>query len=125
MTHREIRVLGDGTHWYKCGHGYRPLSESERKYAVRKPDDPRAVRWGGEWLLPLDLLPDEARVMPETRPDEETLDHWAGCRCEVCRRPEATILWRRRHRRMARLRRESSRRAASGTRPSQALPQDG
>lgn len=30
--------------------------------------------------------------MPETRPDDEAYDHMAkrfGCRCPVCRRPEA------------------------------------
>lgn len=102
MTHREIRVLPDGTHRYKDGHRYRPKAEHERAYGIRKPDDPRAVRFGSTWYLPLDVLPDEARVMPETRPDEETLDHWAGCRCDVCKRPEALVLWRRRARRLRR-----------------------
>lgn len=96
MTHREIKVLPDGTHWYKDGHGYKPKPEAERKYAKRKPDDPRAVRYRSDWYLPLDVLPDEARVMPETRPDEETLEHRAWCRCTVCSRPQAQVLWARR-----------------------------
>ena len=96
MTHRDVIVLPDGRHLYEDGHLYTPMAERDRTYRVRKPADPRAVRFNGEWLLPLDLLPDEERVMPATRPDSDTLDHRARCACEVCQRPQAAALWRRR-----------------------------
>ncbi len=95
MTHREVRVEDDGTHVYADGHRYRPKAPEERVYGTRRPDDPRAVRFHGRWFLPLDLLPGPVRSLPETRPDEETLDHSAGCLCPVCRRPAARALWRR------------------------------
>jgi hypothetical protein len=103
MTHRAIETLSDGTRKYVCGKRYKPLSLSERVYGVRKPQDPRAVRWGGSWLLPLDLLPDNLRVRPETRPDSDAYDHMAKprkCKCAVCKRPEAKRWqekWRRDH----------------------------
>lgn len=72
MTHHPIRTLPDGTRVYSNGTRYKPKPRSERKYAVRKPDDPRAVRWRGEWLLPLKVLPDDERKnFPQTRPDSE------------------------------------------------------
>lgn len=96
MTYGEpMRIEPDGTHVYSNYTRYKPVPLEKRKYAVRKPADPRAFRIRGDWFLPLDLLPDEARVMPETRSDEDILLHRAWCRCEVCRRPEAVILWRR------------------------------
>ena len=96
MTEHRIRVPPDGTRVYSNYTRYTPLSEAERVNQVRRPDDPRAVRFHTRWFVPLDLLPDEARVMPKTRPDSATLEHRAGCRCEVCRRPQAPILWARR-----------------------------
>ena len=99
MTHREVRVLEDGTRVYADYHRYRPLSGDERTYGVRKPDDPRAVRFHTKWFLPLELLDDGDRVMPETRPDDQTLEHSAICRCEVCSRPQAAGQWQRRARR--------------------------
>lgn len=74
MTHRPIRELEDGTRVYADYHRYTPVPPEQRKYAVRKPDDPRAVRWRGDWLLPLETLPDEDRLLPATRPDRP--DHW-------------------------------------------------
>ena len=68
MTHRPIKILADGSREYASGHRYRPVPVSERTYAVRRPDDPRAVRWHGTWLLPLVLLEDSLRAMPATRP---------------------------------------------------------
>lgn len=92
MTHHVIRTEPDGTRVYSNYTRYRPKKISERTNAVRKPDDPRAVRWYGDWLLPLDLLPDGERAMPETRPDTDAYDHMTKprkCICFVCRRPEA------------------------------------
>lgn len=99
MTSHEVRVLEDGTRVYADGHRYRPKPRAERAYDVRKPDDPRAVRFHTQWFLPLELLDDAARVMPETRPDDQTLEHSAACRCAVCSRPQAAGQWRRRARR--------------------------
>lgn len=99
MTHHEIRTESDGTRVYSKGQRYKPLAPEERKYAVRKPDDPRAVRFGGEWFLPLDLVADAQRRMPETRPDSDAYDHMPRpCSCEVCRRP-AAARWQRKWRR--------------------------
>jgi hypothetical protein len=68
MTHHPIRVLEDGTRVYANYHRYKPKPISERKNGVNKPDDPRAVRFHTKWFLPLDVLPDDERVMPTTRP---------------------------------------------------------
>jgi hypothetical protein len=95
VTHRPIRVEADGTRVYAEGKRYRPVAPEQRKNRVLKPDHPDAVRFHGNWFLPLELAPDEARDMPATRPDEETLEHRAWCRCEVCTRPAAAELWRR------------------------------
>ena len=98
MTHRPIRVEPDGTRVYADYHRYKPKADHERVYARRKPDDPRAVRWHGEWLLPLETLEDGQRAMPETRPDSDAYDHMPRpCKCDVCRRPAAER-WRRRWR---------------------------
>ena len=91
-----VKVLADGTHRYSNYTRYRPVPDDQRKYRRRKPDDPRAVFWAGDWLLPLPVLPEDQRVMPETRPDSLTLEHRARCTCEVCQRPQAALLWRRR-----------------------------
>lgn len=106
MTHRPIQVEDDGTRVYADYHRYRPKPLAERVYAVRKPDDPRAVRFGSRWFLPLDVLPDEHRTMPATRPDEDAYAHMDSnllCRCDVCQRPAAER-WRRKWRREHRLR---------------------
>lgn len=99
MTHNEIRTAPDGTRVYSDYHRYRPKPASQRSYAVRKPQDPRAVRFGASWYLPLELVDEAQRSMPLTRPDEQTLEHHAWCRCEVCSRPAAQVLWARRQRR--------------------------
>lgn len=84
------------------GHkAYTPVPLEDRKIGVNRPDDPRAVRFHTRWFLPLDVLPDEERALPETRPDELAYDHMAkltGCRCDVCSRPAARThqaRWRR------------------------------
>jgi hypothetical protein len=65
-----IKVLPDGTRVYTNRTSYTPVPPEKRKYGVRKPADPRAVRFSGDWYLPLDVLPEEERVMPEsTRSD--------------------------------------------------------
>lgn len=69
MTHHPIRVLEDGTRVYANYHRYKPMADSERTNKRRKPDDPRAVRFHGNWFLPLDVLPDAEREMPVTKPD--------------------------------------------------------
>lgn len=92
MTSHPIRILEDGTRVYSNYTRYKPKPLSERKYAVRKPDDPRAVRWLGDWLLPLEVLPEEERQLPETRPDTDAYEHMEKprkCRCYVCLRPES------------------------------------
>lgn len=99
MTHRPIRTEPDGTRVYADGCRYKPLPPEERKYGVNKPDHPDAVRFHGAWFVPLPLLPEETRELPPTREDAETLEHRAACRCEVCQRPQAQQLWKRRRRR--------------------------
>lgn len=93
MTHRELRrIEPDGTHVYQNFEKYKPIPLEERKYGINKPDDPRAVRFHTRWYVPMDLVPDPERVMPETRSDEEAYEHAQVtllCRCHVCIRPEA------------------------------------
>ena len=87
-----VRVLEDGTRVYAGGMKYRPVPAEERRNGVRRPEDPRAVRWYSEWLILPELVDEVARSMPETVPDSEAYEHWLvrrGCRCEVCARPEA------------------------------------
>lgn len=87
-----VRVLEDGTRVYANGVRYRPVAAEERRNKVRRPDDPRAVRWYSEWIILPELVADDDRAMPETVPDTEAYDHWLmqrGCRCPVCSRPEA------------------------------------
>ena len=93
MTHHPIRTEPDGTRVYSNGTRYKPLSREERKYNWQRPDHPEAVRFHTRWFLPLVLVPDELREMPETRPDDQTLEHRAWCRCAVCSRPAAQKLW--------------------------------
>lgn len=106
MTSHRIKVLEDGTRVYSNYTRYVPLSDTQRTYRKRKPDVPGAVRWQGTWLLPLEVLPDEERTLPQTRPDTDAYDHASKprkCRCDVCRRPEARRWrnqWRREQRQM-------------------------
>lgn len=95
-----ITVLEDGTRVYKNYVRYKPVPLEQRKYRVLKPDDPGAVLWGSVWFLPLVVLPDEQRVMPETRPDTDAYDHmgrWRPCKCEPCLRPTA-LKWQKKWR---------------------------
>lgn len=96
MTHHPIKTLPDGTRVYSNGTRYKPKSATERKYRVRKIEDPRAYFWHGEWYLLWEMAPDADRVMPETRPDTDAYDHAEKkprCKCRVCKRPEA-LRWR-------------------------------
>ena len=102
VPRRPYRTEADGTRVYDGGMRYKPVADADRKYRRHKPDDPRAVRFGPHWFLPLELLDDAERVWPETVPDEATLEHRARCTCRVCRRPQAASLWRRRSAREAR-----------------------
>jgi hypothetical protein len=94
VTHRPIRILEDGTHVYASYHRYKPMADEDRTNKINKPKDPRAVRFHALWFLPLELLDDEQRVMPPTRPDSQTLEHRGWCTCEVCSRPAARTVWR-------------------------------
>jgi hypothetical protein len=100
---KQTQVLEDGTRVYPNGQRYTPKPRSERLIGVNRPDDPRAVRFHTRWFLPLELLPDEERVMPETVPDEVAYEHMSTnifCMCPACRRPEAERYrrrWRRHH----------------------------
>jgi hypothetical protein len=106
VTHHPVKVLADGTRVYSNGTKRKPVPDSERKYKRRKPDVEGAVLWQGNWLLPLAVLPEDARCMPVTRPDTDAYDHMTKprkCRCDVCRRPEAKRWknqWRREQRQM-------------------------
>ena len=99
MTHHPVKVLPDGTHVYADRHRYKPMADEDRVNKVRKPADPRALLFAGDWYLPLELVDEADRVMPDTRPDDQTLLHRADCKCDVCRRPGATRQWRLRARR--------------------------
>jgi hypothetical protein len=102
VTHHEIKTLEDGTRVYSNGTRYKPLPLDQRKKGVNKPDDPRAVRFHGEWFLPLPVLPLDARKnFPQTRPDSQAYDHMPRpCKCIVCRRPASVIgRWQRKWRR--------------------------
>lgn len=96
-----MKVLADGTRVYDGGARYRPKPVAERVIGINRPDDPRAQRFHGRWFVPVDVLPDNERTMPLTRPDEDAYLHMDTsllCRCDVCLRPEAER-WRRRWRR--------------------------
>jgi hypothetical protein len=83
-------------HRYKNGTKYTLVPLEENKLVGPKRRGEEGVWVGTHWFPVLQLLDDDARVLPETRPDEETLTHRLGCLCDVCRRPEAIALWRRR-----------------------------
>jgi hypothetical protein len=64
--HELVRVEPDGTRVYSNYYRYKPKAPDEwKRGAPRKPDDPDAFRIRGDWFLPLDLLPDEDRKMPD------------------------------------------------------------
>lgn len=82
------RTEPDGTRVYDHGHRYKPLADHERVYRRLKPADAEergAIRFAGNWYYPLELLPEDARVAPWTRPDEEAIGHKLGCLCFMCR----------------------------------------
>jgi hypothetical protein len=86
------RVEADGTRVYSNYYRYRPMEAKDRKNQVHKPSDPRAVRFNAKWFLPLEVLSDDARTMPATRPDEDAYDHMPRpCRCDVCSRGPAIV----------------------------------
>ena len=93
------RVEPDGTRVYKNGHRYKPLSPEERTYRSLKPadaDERGAIRFHGTWWYPLDVLPDDERVLPFTRPDSEGYLHDFGCRCLVCKDNKRVLAKKRR-----------------------------
>lgn len=63
---RYLRKEADGTLVYTNYLRYKPVPLEERKYKKHKPDDERAVRFHNTWYLPMELLPDEERVFPDT-----------------------------------------------------------
>jgi len=95
VTRHPIEVLEDGTRVYSNGTRYKPKAPEARLYARRKPPDEAVEgfsRFGGLWLPPLPLLPQEARSLPETRPDTDAYQHMTKpkpCKCNVCKRPES------------------------------------
>lgn len=98
MTYHPVKVLEDGTRVYSTYHRYKPMADEDRTNKVRKPADPRAVRFHGTWFLPLDLAPEQERQMPATRPDSDAYEHMSSntlCGCEVCSRPSAEKVRRR------------------------------
>ncbi len=50
------------------------------------------------------MIPDDERIMPETRPDSEAAAHRALCQCDVCRRPGSMTLKKRFMRHQIRMR---------------------
>lgn len=100
MTHHTIRTEPDGTRVYSNYTRYTPVPDHLRKKNRRKPDDPRAVRWKGDWFLPLEVLSDDERTMPQTQPDADAGRHLLTnlrCQCQACTRPlEITKRWRQR-----------------------------
>lgn len=93
-----IQIDEDGTRHYKgTGTTYRPVPDEERKYARRKPSHPRAVRYNGNWFLPLPLAIDSLRTMPDTRPDVLFVTHRFLCQCRRCQVPGILRLKRRLH----------------------------
>lgn len=92
MSHHPIKVLEDGTRVYSNHTRYTPVPDHLRTYKRRKPQEPGYVLWQGKWWGPLVLAADEARVLPETRPDTDAYEHMTKprkCMCFVCRRPES------------------------------------
>lgn len=91
-----LRIEEDGTRVYSNYTRYKPKSPSERKYNVRKPADAEetgAERWKGEWLLPLQVLPDDERQpLPVTVSDDMAALHDLGCRCTPCLTPRVRRL---------------------------------
>lgn len=81
-----VRVLPDGTRVYSGSEKYKPVAPEDRKYGVRRPDHPDAVRFHALWFEPLPVLPDQERSMPETRTDEDAIHHRMLCECHVCTR---------------------------------------
>ena len=82
------RTEPDGTRVYAKGHRYLPLEDSERKYRRLKPEDAAergAQPFHGNWYYPLEVLAEEARTFPWTRPDAEAIAHQLGCLCHMCR----------------------------------------
>lgn len=74
---------------------YVPKPDAERKQRGPKYRG-EAGRWVGcHWFPDLQLLPLSARIMPETRPDEEIASHAWGCSCSICARPGAAAIKRR------------------------------
>jgi hypothetical protein len=98
-----IKILEDGTRIYSNYARYTPMPDEQRTNTIRKPADPGALRFHAQWFLPLDLLPDDLRLMPQTRPDTDAYDHMAKprkCMCVPCQRPEAVAWqekWRKDH----------------------------
>jgi hypothetical protein len=68
-----VKVLEDGTRVYSNRTTYTPIPPEQRKKISRKPDAPGAFRFNADWFMPLPLIPEEQRSLPETRPDRRTL----------------------------------------------------
>lgn len=98
MTKRGILYTDpDGTRHYSGGVTYKPKPLEERKYKIRKPDHPRAVRYKGDWFTPLPVIPMGFRKMPDTRPDAVIIQHRFLCQCRRCQVPGILRAKRRLH----------------------------
>jgi hypothetical protein len=88
MAYRELE---DGTRVYSNGFKYKPVPLDKR----RNRKYPDGTQWhGGKPYAPLPLLPEDERVKPYTRPDEEAVQHHVGCACRSCQVPRVRRLKR-------------------------------
>lgn len=87
---------GIRTYTYSSGDvsRYMLVAPQDRTYSGPRYRGEAGAYVGSRWYPAIAVLDDADRVLPETRPDEEAFDHPYGCRCQVCRRPDA-LYWKR------------------------------
>jgi hypothetical protein len=77
------RYKGRGPVRYKRRGDERPWTPKQRSE--------QAVRFGTRWFEPLELLAEDRRTMPKTRPDEDGVTHKMLCRCDICKDNERVV----------------------------------